>query len=208
MRAPHFRGHRHTHQPGPRRRRREPGSGSNGLERRSDRLESGLRLLVMAVLVVGLPMVGWIAGSTSYGHYSQLRAAQLAARHPVRAQLVSDAQVGGDRFTGQTRRWAPVRWNDRQGAHVAEASVEVWQHKGSTATVWLDARGNVTSPPVTQDRAAAVGVVVGLATAIGVAAIVGGAWKSVRVSLDRCRSARWDREWELVEPSWSGRHGR
>ena len=207
MRAPHFRGHRPAPQPGPRH-RRASGSGDNGLERQSDRLERRLRLLVLALRMVGLPMAGWSAGSTAYGHFSQLRAAQLAGRHAVTAQLVSDAQIGGDRLTGQTRPRAPVRWSDRQGVHVTVAQVGTWQRKGSTATVWLDARGNVTSPPDTPDRAATAGLTVGLGAATGVAAMVGGAWKGVRVSLDRRRFAQWDREWELVEPRWTGRRGR
>lgn len=207
MRAPHFRGHRLTPHPGSRR-RRASGSGDNGLERRSDRLERRLRLLVMVVLMVGLPITAWTAGSAAYSHYSQLRKAQLAERHPVTARLVSDAQIGGDRPTGQTRPRAPVQWSDRQGVHTTLAPVEAWQRKGSTATVWLDTRENVVSAPVTPDRAATVGVCVGLATATGVAASVASAWKGIRISLDHRRFAQWDREWALVEPRWTGRHGR
>ncbi|MDT0467429.1 hypothetical protein RM764_31290 [Streptomyces sp. DSM 41699] len=155
-----------------------------------------------------LPLMGWIAGSAVYDHYNQLRESQLTERHSVMARLVSDAQVGGDGFTGQTRLQARVQWQDRQGVHVTVAPVGTWQRKGSTATVWLDTRGNVASAPVTWDRAATAGVCAGLATAAGVAALAGGAWKSVRVSLDRRRFAQWDREWELVEPRWTGRRGR
>ncbi|MFF3517623.1 hypothetical protein [Streptomyces sp. NPDC002573] len=162
-------------------------------------------MLVTAVLMLLLPLTGWIAGSAVYGHYSQLRAAQLAERHAVTAQLMSDAQVGGDGFTDQARPRARVQWEDRQGLHVTVAPVGTWQRKGSTATVWLDTRGNIAAAPVTRDRAATAGVCAGLATAAGLAALAGVAWKGVRVSLDRRRFAQWDREWELVEPRWTGR---
>jgi hypothetical protein len=203
----YFWGHQLTPQPGPRRRRASD-SGDPGLERRSDRLERRLRLLVMAVLMVGLPITAWTAGSAAYSHYSQLRKAQLAERHPITARLVSDAPVGGDRPTGQTRPRAPVQWSDHLGVHITLASVEAWERKGSTATVWLDSRGNVVPAPVPPDRAATAGTGVGLATATGVAVIMASAWKGVRMSLDRRRFAQWDREWELVEPRWTGRHGR
>ncbi|MFH8520446.1 hypothetical protein ACH4CE_36350 [Streptomyces gelaticus] len=49
---------------------------------------------------MGLPVVVWAAGSAAYGHYSLLQTTQLAERHPVKTQLVPDAQLGGDLPTG------------------------------------------------------------------------------------------------------------
>ncbi|MFD1663022.1 hypothetical protein ACFSL4_33860 [Streptomyces caeni] len=195
MRTPHFRGHR-------------PDSVRNPLERPSDRLERRLRLLLTALLAVALPAAAWLAGSATHHHYRQLRQAQLAERHPVAARLLSDAQAGLDRPGGDIGARAPVRWRDSGGAHVAVAPVASGERKGATVIIWLDTRGRVTAPPVTRDVNTTVSVGVGLAAATAVALGLGGAWRGVRLSLDRRRLARWGREWELVEPRWTRHRGR
>jgi hypothetical protein len=173
-----------------------------------DRFERRLRVLLMAVLAVAVPMAAWIAGSATYDHDSRLRHVQMAERHPVTARLLSDAQDGGDRTDGTLSSHTSVRWSDARGTHTAAAAVGAWQRRGDTATVWLDARGHVTTPPPTSDSAAVAGVEMGFTAAAGAALIVGGAWKGVRVCLDRRRFAQWNREWELVEPRWTGRRAR
>jgi hypothetical protein len=45
-------------------------------------------------------------------------------------------------------------------------------------------------------------------TAVGVYVVFVTARKSMRLALDRRRYARWDAEWDLVEPQWSARFGR
>lgn len=195
MRTPHLRGHR-------------PGGVHNPLERPSDRLERRLRLLLTVLLAVMLPAAAWLAGSTTHRHYGQLRQAQLAERHPVTAQLLSDAQAGLDRPGGDIGARAPVRWSGPGGARVAVAPVASGERKGATVTVWLDSRGRVTSPPVTRDVNTTVSVGAGLAAATAAALCLGGAWRGVRRSLDRRRLAGWDREWELVEPRWTRHRGR
>lgn len=35
--------------------------------------------------------------------------------------------------------------------------------------------------------------------------VIGGIWMGVRAGLLRLNTARWAREWEQVEPQWSGR---
>lgn len=129
----------------------------------------------------------------------------MAERHPVTARLLSDAQDGGDRTDGMLSSHAPVRWSDARGTHTSPAPVGAWRRRGDTATVWLDAHGHVTMLLPTSDSAAVAGVEMGFAAAAGAALIVGGAWKGVRVRLDRRRFEQWDQEWELVEPRWTGR---
>lgn len=161
----------------------------------------------MVVLAVALPMAAWIAGSATYNHDSRLRQVQMAERHPVTARLLSDAQDGGDRTDGTLSSHAPVRWSDAPGTHAAPAPVGAWQQKGDTATVWLDAHGHVTTPPPTSGSAAVAGVEMGFAAAAGTALIVGGAWRGVRVRLDRRRFERWDREGERLRKRRPGRRG-
>lgn len=204
MRTPRLRGHRPLYQSGGRRQAKGlDGRGRNPLERPSDRIERRLRVLLMAVLVLAVPMAAWVAGSAAHDHDSRLRQVQMAQRHPVTARLLSDAN--GD---GQAGAHASVRWSDSRGAHFAIAAVGPWQRAGDTATLWLDAHGNVTAPPPASDMATLAGAEMGFAAAAGVVLTAGGAWKVVRVCLDRRRLRQWDREWELVEPRWTGRRGR
>ncbi|MEU6371276.1 hypothetical protein ABZ876_37780 [Streptomyces sp. NPDC046931] len=153
-------------------------------------------------------MAAWIAGSATYNHDSRLRQVQMAERHRVTARLLSDAKDGGDRTDGKLSSHASVHWSDARGARSAVAPVGAWQRKGGTATVWLDTHGNVATPPPTSDSAALAGVGMGFAAAAGAALIVGGVWNGVRGRLDRRRFEQWDREWELVEPRWTGRRAR
>lgn len=208
MRTPRLRGHRPPYQSGRRRHARAVDSRENPLERSSDRFERRLRLLLMVVLAVAVPMAAWIAGSATYSHDSRLRQVQMTERHPVTARLLSDAQDAGDLTDGTLSSHAPVRWSDVRGTHDAPAPVGAWQRKGDTVTVWLDAHGHVTTPPPTSDSAAVAGAEMGFAAAAGAALIVGGAWKGVRVRLDRRRFEQWDQEWEIVEPRWTGRRAR
>jgi len=80
--------------------------------------------------------------------------------------------------------------------------------KGSTARVWLDREGAVTGPPMNAGNAAATGWLAGGMAALAVVTGVCAARAGVRKVLDRGRYARWDAEWDLVEPQWSARFRR
>ncbi|MFI9650736.1 hypothetical protein ACIHAA_31280 [Streptomyces sp. NPDC052040] len=157
---------------------------------------------------MAVPSASWAAGSVTYAHHDRLRETQLAALHPVRARLESDARTAADRPTGKRGQGALVRWSDRQGAHTATATVSPRLRAGDTTTIWLDGRGTVAAPPVTTTEAVSTAVGVGLVTAAGATVIVGGVWQGVRRALDRRRFAQWDHEWETVEPQWTMRHPR
>ncbi|MEV5010832.1 hypothetical protein [Streptomyces sp. NPDC055692] len=101
---------------------------------------------------------------------------------------------------------ALVRWSDREGSHTGVAPVRAWLHREASATVWLDARGTIATPPEGRDFAATAGVA--FATGLGVVVTVYGVWRAVDGGIDRHRLAQWDREWEHVEPGWVTRYGR
>ncbi|KOV53567.1 hypothetical protein ADL00_33755 [Streptomyces sp. AS58] len=62
-------------------------------------------------------------------------------------------------------------------------------------------------PRPDKDFAVTAGVAVAFATGLGGVATVYGVWRAVGGFLDRRRMARWDREWEHVEPGWVTRYG-
>ncbi|WP_406164710.1 hypothetical protein [Streptomyces sp. NBC_00996] len=84
--------------------------------------------------------------------------------------------------------------------------MRAWSQRGAAATVWLDARGDISAPPLARDLSMTAGVAVGFATAFGGVAAAFGAWWAVNRSLDRRCLDQWTREWERVEPGWAARH--
>jgi hypothetical protein len=76
---------------------------------------------------------------------------------------------------------------------------------GSIVTVWIDASGRLTRPPLT--RAAVVDHVIGAAilTPASLALPLCVAGWAVSLLLDRRRRTRWEEDWLAVEPQWTRR---
>lgn len=182
----------------------EPGS----LERPMDRLERGLRVLLTLVALVAVPLGAWCVGHAVYSHFTLARQTRLAQLHPVTASLLTQARSGDDRAGAQSGFHALVQWSDRNGAHTGVAPVRAWLHRGATATVWLDARGDIATPPRARDFASTAGVATGCATAFGGVATSCGLRWALDKSIEQRRLARWAREWEHLEPGWVTRYTR
>ncbi|MGX4695296.1 hypothetical protein [Streptomyces sp. JNUCC 63] len=162
-----------------------------------DRLERRLRIVLTAVAPAVLPLAAWGAGQVVYSHCTHVRQVQSARLHPVTVRLLIDAWSAGGSPGAQSGFHALERWSDREGSHTGVAPVRAWLHRRDTATVWLDARGAIATPPEGWDFATTAGV----ATAYGV-------WRAVGRGISRRRMAQWNREWECVEPGWVTRYGR
>ncbi|UUN25640.1 hypothetical protein [Streptomyces sp. FIT100] len=201
--SPYASGPRPPHQ-------QHPAQDANRLRRRSDRIESWFRRLLMLVLALGLPAASVSAGLAAYESSMRTAEAQSAERHAITARVVSDTE--GDGAQGGAKdvwRWAQVRWTATDGKErTGTARVEPGATEGATVRVWLGPGGTLSRPPMTQDNATATGWLVGGMTAVAVTAGVFTARAGMRLVLDRSRAAQWEAEWDLVEPSWSGRFRR
>jgi hypothetical protein len=179
--------------------------GPNPLRRTSDRVEAWFRRFLMLVLVLGLPVAALSAGLAAYESSMRTVQAQTAERHQVTARLTSEAKGA----TEAVKQPAQVRWTDGDGTvRSGTALVESGTVKGATVRVWVDREGSLTSPPMNAWNARTTGWFVGGAAALGVVAGCGVARSGMRRVLDRRRYARWDAEWDLVEPLWSARRRR
>jgi hypothetical protein len=159
----------------------------------------------MLVLALGLPVVSLSAGLTAYELSMRVVQAQSVERREVTARLASDAEEARGGAQGAMQR-APVRWTDKDGKErTGIARVEPGTSRGATVRVWVDREGNISGPPMTADSATATGWLVGGMTAFAVAGVVFSARAGMGWVLDRRRYARWDAEWDLVEPGWSAR---
>ncbi|MFI2033408.1 hypothetical protein ACH470_01695 [Streptomyces bottropensis] len=176
--------------------------GANPLRRASDRIESWVLGFLMVVLLLGLPAASLSVGRTAYESNMDTVRSQAADRHEVTARLLSDAEGAGEGALQPTR----VRWTDDEGeGRTGTALVKSGTAKGATARIWVDREGTVAHPPMSADNATATGWVVGGMAALAMATGVCAARAGVRKVLDRGRYARWDAEWDLVEPQWSAR---
>jgi hypothetical protein len=159
-------------------------------------------------VVVG-PVLAWRTGQAvyhrglngarvSWGDYFQVDAV-VQDDGAVRSDLV-DAAVPAP--------LVPVRlsWNGPNGVpHTGQLDMSANRRAGTVVTIWTDAAGNLISNPPRLDQAISNGIGFGGITMLGFAAGVMGTWLVARRQFDRLRLARWQAEWALVEPRWSGR---
>ncbi|MGW3151379.1 Rv1733c family protein [Streptomyces sp. NPDC001177] len=179
--------------------------GTNPLRRTSDRFESWFGRVLMLVLLLGVPVAALSAGLTAYESSMRTVRAQIAERHEVAARVRSNVP-GDDHVSKQPAR---IRWTEQSGvARTGTALVEPGTPKGATVRVWVNRDGAITSAPMNSVAAKANGWFVGAMAALGVVAGVHAARAAMRLALARRRYARWDTEWDLVEPLWSQRFRR
>ncbi|RZB15310.1 hypothetical protein StrepF001_33225 [Streptomyces sp. F001] len=184
---------------------KHPSKGANPLRRTSDRIESWFFRFLMLVLALGLPAASVGAGLTAYEASMRVVQAQSAQRQAITARVVSDAEGARDGAEDVMQR-SQVRWTGKDGKErTGTATVKAGTPKGVTVRVWLDRDGTITSPPMTAVNATATAWLAGGMTAVTVAAGVLAARAGMRRVLDGRRYAQWDAEWDVVEPSWSGR---
>ncbi|MEV6053616.1 hypothetical protein [Streptomyces sp. NPDC052107] len=136
-------------------------------------------------------------------------AAQHAHRHPVRAVLLADAPHDTtaawpvDGLVRATVRWTAPDGTPRTGATLVDSDLRA----GARVVVRQDDQDGLTpAKPTNPTGGATEAGLFGTAAAL-LAAPVFGAGALGRAWLDRRRMARWDRERDLVEPSWGRRKG-
>lgn len=177
----------------------------NPLRRPSDRFEWWFRRFLMILLVLGLPVAAYSAGTTACRASMRTVRAQAAERHEVTARLTEDVQ----RHDNVVKQPAQVRWTDASGVvRTGAALVKPGAPKGTAVRVWVDRNGTVTSPPDSTLNARTTGWVMGGAAAFGMAFGSYAFWVGTRLLLDRRRYAQWDAEWARAEPLWSARFRR
>jgi hypothetical protein len=176
----------------------------NPLRRTSDRLQFWLAVAAVAVFVVTAVLAATAAARAGHATQQDVVREQRAERRAVTAHLVSEP--GGGDEGGQSAR---VRWSDRDGTeHRERTGVAPDARRGDPVRIWVDRDGHIARAPAPPSSPAATGAAAaGLAVA-GVAVVTLSAHTGLRLLLDRHRYARWDAEWEALEPVWSHRpHG-
>lgn len=174
--------------------------GDNPLVRRWDRIESRLLLVVAVLAVLTVPGVAAI-GSSVYTHQLAIVADQQASRSPATAVLREDAPAATQRMVrgspataAVSASWVSPNGLRRQGTVPAPYGAV----QGTKVEIWLDADGDLTSPPLTPHDAAAFAISTTVAAWLAFVLALAGACCGVHARLNRDRYADWEREWRRI----------
>ena len=184
------------------------GLDGNPLRRATDRAMTWIRIGLLAAFLAGGPLAAIGAGHWMYHAGMTEARAQAADRHSARAVLLEPARPPVTRAasSGHDQARALAQW---RGPGAAPRTGEVLAASGSPAgsavTVWPDASGKLTRPPL-QPRQVIDQTITVAAVAPAVLAL------SLLIALrlaqrlaDRRRLAAWDAAWSTVGPQWTRR---
>jgi hypothetical protein len=177
----------------------------NPLRRKSDRLETVVLGVLLAVFLAAAPFAARAAASWAYATAARHAQTQQASVHRVPATLLQAAPLwivsGQGAVLDVQARWRAPDGQVRTGPVFAPSGAAA----GSTVMVWTNQEGQLADPPlrhsqvVSQAELAACGAIGSLVLTL---IVVG--WLAHR-SLDRRRLAAWDADWLANGPHWSPR---
>jgi hypothetical protein len=183
---------------------RRLGLDGNPLRRRLDKIAACLAALLMAVFLIGAPMLS-TAAARWVGH--AVAAGQRAARswRQVPAVLLRGAplpDVGG----GFGTSWVRARWTAPDG-HMRTGRIPVSTSlaAGSTVQLWVDAAGSPTGPPPRYAAPVASEALVAVLATAALGVVLWWLAGAGRWVLDRRRLAGWEAAWAAVGPQWTWR---
>jgi hypothetical protein len=177
----------------------------NPLRRRADRLEFAVLTTLLAVFLVGAPLIALVVGRWAYTGADRGARAESASWHPVTAVLkqgvpkAAFSPYGAASFAEVPAVWTAPDGTTRTGKIAAAAGTT----PGTKITVWTDRSGALTGPPLQQAQVADQAALAAAMAVIGVAGGLIVAGVLARRALDRRRLAAWDSAWDATGPLWS-----
>jgi hypothetical protein len=184
---------------------RRLGLDGNPLRRRTDRAAACFAALLLAMFLIGAPVlsiaaIGWAGRTGATG--------QQAARswHQVSAVLWQASPASSLSREALGLALAQAQWTAPDGrARAGPIPVSAGLAAGHTVPLWVDETGLPTGPPpshgATLARETTAGVVATVALGIMLLCLASaGRWV-----LDRRRLADWEAAWAAVGPQWTRR---
>jgi hypothetical protein len=183
------------------------GLDGNPLRRRTDKIESAWRILLIVAFCVGAPVMAAAIGNSVRGS-SRAEVSQQASWHQVSATLLTAAPPPTYAYGSMATFWAKARWQTPGGAITGRVPVPAGAVRGTVVPIWVDGAGRPTGrAPLTSSVVifrvvlAEIAAVAGLAIALLVMAGL------ARWQLNRRRIAYWGSEWSAFGPRWTSRRG-
>jgi len=183
------------------------GLDGNPLRRASDRAEAWIRAALLALFLI----VGPVA-AIAVGHWASYAGVPGASAQPHAARAVLLRSAGGPAAPGGLAAFAgggPVRvrarWESADGSlRTGEVLAPAGAPAGTVVTVWLNASGQVASPPGPSAFASAVMPFMAMALAIVAVALLA-VLRLIQWFLNWRRLAAWEAAWAAIGPRWTGR---
>jgi hypothetical protein len=178
------------------------GLDGNPLRRRTDKIAAWGALVLLALFLVGAPIVGNVAGHWAYQAAVSEQQAQRSRRE-VTAVLLQKAPIEPGSYDA-SNSWAPARWTP-PGGHARQGmiSVPAGTPAGSHVRIWVDRSGRwagpLLNPRIATVRAAAAVVI----STLMLAAILASVASFSGWPLDRRRLTGWEADWNAVGPRWT-----
>jgi hypothetical protein len=183
------------------------GADGNPLRRRTDRVESTLRVLLVLAFLAGGPLLASQAGRWTQA-LGQREIRRQHSWQQVDAVLLQVAPQPFYSSGSMAIYWVPGRWQAPSGARrIGEVPTPAGLPAGASVRIWVNDAGRLTGHrPLTPHVVALRMVLAELAAAGGLALallIVSGL---ARWQLNRRRLANWAMEWAAFGPRWTMLH--
>ena len=183
---------------------RRLGLDGNPLRRRTDKIAAGLAALLVAVFLIGAPMLSmvaahWAGHATATGQWAARSWRQVPAVLLRGAPLPAVGWVFGS-------SWVPARWAAPDGHERAgRILVSTRLAAGRTVQLWVDAAGSPTGPPPSRGAPVASEALAAAVATVVLGIVLWSLAGAGRWVLDRRRLAAWEAAWAAVGPQWTWR---
>jgi hypothetical protein len=176
----------------------------NPLRRTTDRVETCLLAGLFVAAAAGAPFAAQAASHAEYASALHAEQAQVASTYQVRAVLTQPADGAISGYTVSALAPVQATWTSVTGARQSgQVLAPDGSPRGSTVTIWTDAAGDLTSPPMQpsqvsdQSAFAAVVAVVAVVVACLCGAVI------ARYAANKYRMAAWDAGWVVSSRAWN-----
>jgi hypothetical protein len=188
--------------------RRRLGLEPNTLRRPADHVESSIIVALLLIFLIGAPLLGVLAGWSSYEAGLRAERAQ-AAKHQVTARLTANAPAPPPAVDNAAPPTVPVaaRWTYAGVAHAGTVRVRPGAKAGANVPIWVDGQGLPAAGRRTHLETVGHAVITGGGSVLGAAFASWLTASLVRRVFIRRHLATWDADWSVAEPRWSGRTG-
>ena len=185
---------------------RRLGLDRNPLRRRTDKIGACVAALLLAVFLIGAPLLsvaaaGWAARAGASGQRAERSWRQVSAVL-MPPSSAPDTSAGG--VSGYS--WVPARWAAPDGrARKGVIPVSTALSADHTVRLWVDAAGSPTGPPVKHRSVVADEAMAGVVATVALGIVLLCLALAGRWVLGRRQLADWEAAWAAVGPQWTKR---
>lgn len=167
--------------------------GRSPLARAADRVHAWAVVAGMVMLLAAVyPAV--VLGQMGYAAHAHTVSAEAATRHPVEATALGNSKSDPTISESVATTFSvPVRWFAQNATQDTVTKVDQPVKAGDHVRIWLDDQGKVTTPPLTDVDGHVLAIGTAALVWLALAALVGVAFATLWMALERSRNRGWDR---------------